>query len=88
MAPTPSLPAREGETQDLEMTGGAQRRRVSPTLAGTVMAITKCRIWARPVNPFTVATTALRQCVRTGDGWPAPAKGERHEQDQRHLDQN
>jgi hypothetical protein len=26
------------------------------------MAITKCRIWVPPVNRFTGAATALRQC--------------------------
>jgi hypothetical protein len=30
-----------------------------------VMAITKCRIWASPVNRFTVASRALSQCART-----------------------
>src|SRR5262245_49464464 len=28
------------------------------------MAITKCRIWVSPVNGFTRAATALRQCGR------------------------
>jgi hypothetical protein len=32
-----------------------------------VMAITKCRIWVPPVNQFTRAETALRQCGRTSD---------------------
>jgi hypothetical protein len=33
------------------------------------MAITKYRIWAPPVNRFTVAARAVSQCGRTSDGW-------------------
>jgi hypothetical protein len=36
-----------------------------------VMAVTKCRIWAPSVNPFTAPPRALSQCGRTGDGWSA-----------------
>ena len=43
-----------------------RRRHRSP-----VMAITKCRIWVPPVNCFTGAAAALRQCGRTSDGWSA-----------------
>ena len=39
------------------------------------MAITKCRIWVSPVNRFTVADRALRQCARVSDGrWLAMEK--------------
>jgi hypothetical protein len=33
--------------------------------SATVMAITKCRIWATPVNQFTLRRDVLRQCGRT-----------------------
>jgi hypothetical protein len=33
-----------------------------------VMAITKCRIWATPVNQFTVRRDVLSQCGRTSLG--------------------
>jgi hypothetical protein len=35
-----------------------------------VMAITKCRNWTPPVNRFTGAATALRQCGRTATDGP------------------
>ena len=31
------------------------------------MAITKCLMWVPPVNQFTVAARALRQCGRSSD---------------------
>jgi hypothetical protein len=45
-----------------ERRNGARRDAPSAT---TVMAITKCRIWATPVNQFTLRRDVLRQCGRT-----------------------
>jgi hypothetical protein len=40
---------------------------------GPVMAITKCRIWARAVSRFTVVPRALRQCGCSD--WMGPFAG-------------
>jgi uncharacterized protein (DUF2235 family) len=42
------------------------------------MAITKCRIWLRPVTGITVATQALRQGGRTAIGWSTLLQWRKH----------
>ena len=50
-----------------------------------VMAITKCPIWASPVDRFTVASRAFTQCART----PAMTLAEDGEDDeQEHRSQH
>ena len=54
----------------LDGEAGAVRRRRPPAISLPVTAITKCRLWVTPVNRFTAAARALRQCDRTSVDGP------------------
>jgi hypothetical protein len=54
--------------------------------SASVMAITKMSIGVQPVNLFTVAARALRQCGLTSDGRWLEMDGEDDDREQKHRE--